>query len=216
MQSINFITIFSIAFLGSFSHCIFMCGGFVTLLNLNKKSGFFLNLTYQISRIFAYIVLGSIFGYFGGVLVVSSDIRAGLFFVVGLILVFIGFALLTRGSLLKFIENDRVSRAITTKIFQLKSNKKFINVAILGFLNGFLPCGLVYYFLAMSILSQSALNGMIIMAVFGFTTLFAMLFLGYILKFLKDNFRDFMFKISIFIIIANGFYLSYLGFMANG
>lgn len=218
MENLSLLAIFGVAFLGSFSHCAFMCGGFISLFGTlnSSKNAFLLNLTYQISRITAYILLGSIFGGFGAVLVFSKEARATLFFVVGLILVFIGLALFFRSKILKFIENESISRAITAKIFSIKGKNKPINFAIFGFLNGLLPCGFVYYFLAQSILAGSFLNGALVMAVFGVATLPVMLFLGFFLKILGDKFRDFAFKIAILIVILNGIYLAFLGFMASG
>lgn len=215
MENLSLLAIFGVGFLGSFSHCAFMCGGFVSLFSL-VKNAFWLNFIYQLSRIFAYILLGFFGGSFGSVVVVSPKARAVLFFVVGLILVFIGVALFFRGALLKFIENEQLSRAITAKIFSLKGKNKPINFAFFGFLNGLLPCGLVYYFLAQAILTAQPLNGALVMAVFGISTLFSMLFLSYFLKILEERLRNFMFKISIFIVILNGIYLAFLGFMANG
>lgn len=216
MQEFTLFVTFWVGFLGSFSHCIFMCGGFVSLQNLSNGKPNASLLIYQLSRIFAYILLGAFSGAFGSIFIASPKARAVLFFVVGLVLVFIGVALFFRGTLLKFIENERLSRAITAKIFSLKGKNRLVNFAIFGFLNGLLPCGLVYYFLAQAILAAQPLKGALVMAVFGVSTLFSMLFLSYFLKILGERLRDFMFKISIFIVILNGIYLAFLGFMANG
>ncbi|WP_139890594.1 urease accessory protein UreH domain-containing protein [Campylobacter jejuni] len=69
-MSIDFLAIISVAFLSSFGHCYSMCGGFNLLfINLNSKSNnlFLLTFIYNLFRIFAYIVLGIIFGTFGNI-----------------------------------------------------------------------------------------------------------------------------------------------------
>ncbi|KQI24484.1 membrane protein, partial [Campylobacter coli CVM 41963] len=47
---------------------------------------------------------------------------------------------------------------------------------ILGFANGFVPCGLVYFFLANAMSRQNVTESILVMLVFGLSTLPAMLF----------------------------------------
>lgn len=75
MDSINVITIISVAFLGSVGHCIGMCGGFVVAYssakidsNSSKYYQFLSHLAYNIGRVTAYTFLGTIFGYIGSVI----------------------------------------------------------------------------------------------------------------------------------------------------
>jgi len=82
-------------------------------------------------------------------------------------------------------------------------------------LNGFLPCGLVYFFLAAAATSGSFLGGGLIMALFGLATMPAMLGLGFVVGFLKGSgFREVMIKIASLIIMGYGIYMAYLGYTA--
>ncbi|WP_069637034.1 sulfite exporter TauE/SafE family protein [Campylobacter pinnipediorum] len=220
MQELSFATIIAVGFLSSFSHCIGMCGGFLSLQSIavqkkDRLSSFLLNSSYHIARIVSYSLLGAIFGAFGGVFAISSNSRALLFFIVGILLVLLATALWIRGGFLHLIENDKISRLVTKSILSL-SKKGFLGFALAGFLNGLLPCGLVYYFLTMSIISDSALQGMLIMFVFGISTLPSMLGAVTLFGFISVRFKQLMFKVSLAIIMINGVYLAFLGYMAHG
>ncbi|MDO4874487.1 MAG: sulfite exporter TauE/SafE family protein [Campylobacter sp.] len=212
--------IVSVAFLSSFSHCVGMCSGFLSLQTLffkgkSKREILMLSTLYSLARIFAYVVLGALFGTFGAVISFSMQARGVIFFIVGLVIAFIGIALLFRGELLKFVENQKalnfVVRIAKTRI----QKKNLTNFLLLGFLNGFLPCGVVYYFLALGILSANFIDSVFIMLVFGLCTLPAMLLASFVFGILNEKFKDIMFKISASIMIINGIYLSFLGYRAN-
>ncbi|WP_462108769.1 sulfite exporter TauE/SafE family protein [Campylobacter concisus] len=220
MQNINLYMIISVAFLSSFSHCVGMCSGFLSLQTLffkgkSKREILMLSTFYSLARIFAYVVLGALFGAFGAVISFSMQARGLIFFIVGLVIAFIGIALLFRGELLKFVENQKalnfVVRIAKTRI----QKKNLTNFLLLGFLNGFLPCGVVYYFLALGILSANFIDSAFIMLVFGLCTLPAMLLASFVFGILNEKFKDIMFKISASIMIINGIYLSFLGYRAN-
>ena len=220
MQNINLYMIISVAFLSSFSHCVGMCSGFLSLQTLffkgkNKIEILMLSTLYSLVRIFAYIVLGALFGAFGEAISFNMQARGLIFFIVGLVIAFIGIALLFRGELLKFVENQKalnfVVRIAKTRI----QKKNLTNFLLLGFLNGFLPCGVVYYFLALGILSANFIDSAFIMLVFGLCTLPAMLLASFVFGILNEKFKDIMFKISASIMIINGIYLSFLGYRAN-
>ncbi|ECK7557680.1 sulfite exporter TauE/SafE family protein, partial [Campylobacter jejuni] len=107
-MSIDFLAIISVAFLSSFGHCYSMCGGFNLLfINLNSKSNnlFLLTFIYNLFRIFAYIVLGIIFGTFGNILAINAKVQSLSFFILGIFMMILGFALIFRGNMLSFIEN---------------------------------------------------------------------------------------------------------------
>lgn len=220
MQNINLYMIVSVAFLSSFSHCVGMCSGFLSLQTLffkgkSKREILILSTLYSLARIFAYVVLGALFGAFGAVISFNMQARGVIFFIIGLMIAFIGIALLFRGELLKFVENQKalnfIARIAKTRI----QKKNLTNFLLLGFLNGFLPCGVVYYFLALGILSANFIDSVFIMLVFGLCTLPAMLLASFVFGILNEKFKGIMFKISASIMIINGIYLSFLGYRAN-
>lgn len=67
MESVSILTIISIAFLGSFGHCIGMCGGIVVAYSSTKvESGWsktkqsISHILYSFGRITTYVILGFI------------------------------------------------------------------------------------------------------------------------------------------------------------
>lgn len=220
MELATIFSVISVAFLSSISHCIGMCGGFVVACNakLAKKTPtqiWLYNISYHISRILAYIVLGILFGLFGSFVIASITIKGYVFFAIGLFMVVLGVALIKRGALLKFIENDKISQKfIMPKFKNLIQKDGLVPFISLGFLNGLLPCGVVYYFLALSLSAGSIANGALVMAVFGIATLPVMLGFGGLVNLISAELKSKMNYIFAGIIILYGIYLAYLGFVA--
>lgn len=141
----------SVAVLSSFTHCYAMCGGFnIAFWQLNRGSKCLLSLTllYHFSRIIAYIALGVIFAAFGNVLGFIN--RGFLLFLLGVFMVLLGFALIFRGKMLEILENQMLFKLFARRILGRFSVRGVRGALILGFCNGFVPCGLVYFFIALS------------------------------------------------------------------
>ena len=220
MQNISLYMIISVALLSSFSHCIGMCSGFLSLQALffkgkSKSEILMLSALYNLARIFAYVALGALFGAFGAAISFGMQARGVIFFIVGLVIAFIGIALLFRGELLKFIESEKALKFIVKMAKTSVQKRNLTNFLLLGFLNGLLPCGVVYYFLALGVLSANVADASFIMLIFGLCTLPAMLLASFVFGLLKEKFKEIMFKLSACIMILNGLYLSFLGYRAN-
>ncbi|MBM0637450.1 sulfite exporter TauE/SafE family protein [Campylobacter sp. VicNov18] len=217
-MSVDFLAIISVAFLSSFGHCYSMCGGFTLIfMNLNSKSKnlFLLTFIYHLFRIFAYIVLGIIFGVFGNILAINAKSQSLSFFILGIFMMVLGFALIFRGNMLSFIESNVFFNHFAKKIIKKATNFKGLKSAIfLGFSNGFVPCGLVYFFIASAMSKQNVFESIIIMMVFGVSTLPAMLFFLKISQFFNNFLKNFFNYASYSIIICYGIYLAYMGFKA--
>ena len=74
METISIISIITIAFLGSFGHCVGMCGGIVIAYSSTKiksdwtkKIQAIAHLLYSFGRVTTYTILGALFGLVGGV-----------------------------------------------------------------------------------------------------------------------------------------------------
>lgn len=220
MQDISLYTIIAVAFMSSFSHCVGMCSGFLGLQALffkgkSKSKILMLSTLYNMARISAYVALGALFGAFGAVIGFGLQARGVIFFIVGLVIAFIGIALLFRGELLKFVESEKALKFIVKMAKTSMQKRNLANFLLLGFLNGFLPCGVVYYFLALGVLSANAADASLIMLVFGLCTLPAMLLASFVFGLIREKFKEIMFKLSACIMILNGLYLSFLGYRAN-
>lgn len=79
-MELELFTIFLIGFLGGFSHCIGMCGGFVMTYTIKIQESdviaapsrwqtLYPHLLYNSGRVLTYVILGEIFGFLGTPLV---------------------------------------------------------------------------------------------------------------------------------------------------
>ena len=177
---------------------------------------FFAHLIYNLGRISAYIVLGLLFGALGALFTFSAYVSGYFYFIAGIIMVLMGLSMMGKIKFLTSLESNLAFHPFVKKLFSyLIHTKKMVSFYGLGVLNGFLPCGLVYFFLAKAATSGSAFYGALTMALFGLATMPVMLGLGYVVGFLKGNvFRDWMIKIASLIIVLYGICMSYLGYSA--
>ncbi|TQR32502.1 hypothetical protein DMB92_05145 [Campylobacter sp. MIT 99-7217] len=193
-----------------------MCGGLnLAFLKLNAsfKFPFLLSLVYHIFRIFGYVLLGVLFSLFSLGFKFSSFAQGILFFMLGIFMIILGFALIFRGKLLKFIEELSFFSQIQRKILSKFTLKGLKSACILGFANAFMPCGLVYFFLAFAMSRTNAFEAALIMLVFGLSTLPALLFLSKFFTFLHQNLQKIYTFLADLIIIFYGLYLSFKGFL---
>ena len=171
----SFIWVALLAGLAGSAHCVGMCGPLVLAMPIGGK-GVSSLLLYHGSRILAYALIGATFGLFGAGLALagfqqSVSIVAGVF----MLLFFIGLIiprLKTRIKIPGFTAFEQRIINITGKV--LKSANTPLKTATLGFVNGILPCGLVYMALAGALAQQNVLNGALFMALFGLGTFPAM------------------------------------------
>jgi len=225
METISFITIISIAFLGSFGHCVGMCGGIVLAYSTikiepssSKVSKSIAHLLYSLGRVFTYSILGAVFGALGGVVTFSSTAGGILLIITGIAMVLAGLSLMGKIKFLTLIEHSFSSSSLYKNIFKKvlnsKSNSSFF---ALGVLNGFLPCGFVYFFAITAASTASPLYGALVMFVFGISTIPVMFSLGFLATLSSaTNFRNMMMSLSSLAVIIYGIYTIYNGFNRIG
>ncbi len=201
-----------------------MCGGFVVAYSsakIDKKDKplvqFFSHLNYNLGRVSSYVFLGAFFGFVGQSISFSHSINGYIYFIIGLLMVLMGLSLAGKIRFLSAFESSLALhpkvRAIFSTFMKSKSKSSFY---FLGLLNGFLPCGLVYFFIASALASGSLAKGIFIMLIFGISTIPSLMGFGYLIGFLKSTkIRDIMMKMASFIVICYGIYLSYIGFLAT-
>ncbi len=179
----EYFVVFAGGFLGS-AHCVGMCGPLVTLVGMSPCSpgrALTRQLVYCAGRVFTYTFLGIMAGFAGGRLVGLSDrlvdVQRLFSMIAGVTMIVIGLS--TLGAF-------RVRFALPGSVAQpfARFYRHFLNapatgtVFISGSLNGFLPCGLVYAFLAMALSSGNPGHGGLLMLFFGLGTVPAMTVLG--------------------------------------
>jgi hypothetical protein len=201
-----------------------MCGGFVVAYtsakidpNASAPSQLVAHIFYNLGRVSSYVILGIIFGALGEVIAFTPVAMGYLYFVIGLLMVLMGLSLMGKLKFLTSIECTLSSLPVVKYLFSsLIRSPSLMSFYGLGMLNGFLPCGLVYFFAASAVATASWFWGGVVMLIFGLSTIPALLGFGYLVGFLKGgNFREVMIKIASILIIGYGIYMSYLGFMAT-
>jgi len=182
-------TAFILGLLGSF-HCVGMCGPVAFLLPLDRKnrSKRILQLiSYHVGRVFTYAVLGIIIGLLGKSLNFFG-VQQHLSIAVGILMIVVILVPL------KLFNRYNFSRPIYIAVGKLKKaigvNLKKKNVGTfftIGYLNGLLPCGLVYMAIFGALASGGALQGGAYMVFFGLGTIPLMTTAIYLGNFLKGK-----------------------------
>lgn len=176
-----------IAGIAGSAHCFAMCGGLAGALGMrarataaSPRSAFTNALSYHVGRLSGYAVAGAICGLIGATLQAVLDLArlgAGLRVASGVLLVLIALRTLSPWNPLRWLETIgakfwRRLQPLTLGTGRLAGPTQGI---ALGFLWGWLPCGLVYSMLLFAALSGNALNGAAILLAFGLGTLPSML-----------------------------------------
>jgi sulfite exporter TauE/SafE len=221
VETVNIITIVSIAFLGSFGHCIGMCGGIVLAYSTikikpesSKVTQGVAHLLYSFGRVLTYTILGAMFGALGGVVTFSNNANGILLIFTGVVMIFAGLSLMGKIKFLTIIEHSFSSSSIYKNAFKSVLNSKSnLSFFILGMLNGLLPCGFVYFFAITAASTASPIYGALVMFIFGISTIPAMFGLGFLTSLTSaTSFRNMMMSLSSIAVILYGAYTIYNGY----
>ncbi|MEN8303797.1 MAG: sulfite exporter TauE/SafE family protein [Campylobacterota bacterium] len=221
METVNILTIISIAFLGSFGHCIGMCGGIVvaySTIKINPKSSKVsqsaAHLLYSSGRVLTYTVLGAMFGALGGVVLFSNNANGGLLIFAGVVMILAGLSLMGKIKFLTLIEHSFSSSSIYKNAFKTVLNSKSnLSFFLLGMLNGLLPCGFVYFFAITAASTADPFYGALVMFIFGVSTIPAMFGVGFLSSLASaTSFRNMMMSLSSIAVILYGAYTIYNGY----
>lgn len=194
----------ALGLLGSF-HCVGMCGPIAFMLPVDRTNS--LKKVSQISiyhfgRLLSYSIIGLIFGLVGKGLYIFG-LQQQLSIIIGVLMILV--VLIPYQTFNKYNFSKPIFKLISKvknalgKELQKKTPDTFLTI---GFLNGFLPCGLVYMAVFAAIASGNALQGSLYMLVFGLGTIPLMTTAIYLSQFLKGNIRQHIQRtIPIFVVI---------------
>ncbi|MDP3290963.1 MAG: sulfite exporter TauE/SafE family protein [Sulfuricurvum sp.] len=220
MYGIEWWLIISIAFAGSFGHCIGMCGGFIVAYSstkidtsMSRSAQFIRHSAYNMGRVSSYILLGMVFGAIGALFALSMEMHGALFIFAGIIMIITALGMFGLSKLIHILERGFSSNALFKTLFsRLIKSKSIGSFFALGVMNGFFPCGFVFFFAAKAASSASIIDGGLIMAAFGLATIPALLALGQSVSFFKEiAFRQTMNRIAALAILIYGLYSVYYG-----
>ena len=162
-----------LGFLGSL-HCLGMCGPIAFMLPLDhtstaKKTGQLA--LYHLGRILAYALLGLVFGLLGKSLELfglQQKLSIGLGIVMVVLALFPSKANIFQKAFKPWQRWILKLRSTLGTELKKKTADTFLTI---GFLNGLLPCGLVYMAILAAIALQSQWGAILYMVLFGFGTI---------------------------------------------
>jgi sulfite exporter TauE/SafE len=200
--------IFVGGFLGS-SHCIGMCGGFALALGTTGTTwaaNVVRQICYSLGRVFTYSTAGAAAGYGGWRLMTELrsivNLQAGLSITAGVLLVVQGLAAAGFGrGLMKAHSGPCLgSRFFAAWLRAARWHSVFLG----GMVNGLLPCGLVYAYLALAGSSGDMLHGLAVMALFGLGTMPVMVLVGSGGSVLSWTFQRHLLRVAGWCVVVTG------------
>lgn len=195
---------FILGLLGSF-HCIGMCGPIAFMLPVDRSNTYknvFQISIYHLGRLLAYSIMGLVFGLIGKGLYLFG-FQQQLSIIIGIVMilvVLIPYKTFNKYNFSKPVYNiiSKVKSALGAAL-KKKTPDTFLTI---GFLNGFLPCGLVYMAIFGAIAGGTALEGSLYMAIFGLGTIPLMTTAIFFSNFLKGALRQKIQKaIPVFVVL---------------
>lgn len=186
-------------------HCVGMCGPIAFMLPVDRSNSF-KKVTqiaiYHFGRLLAYSIIGLVFGLLGKSFYLFG-VQQQLSIVIGILMIVI--ILLPYKTFSKY----NLSKPLYKVISKLKSSlgkalkKRTADTFLtIGFLNGFLPCGLVYMAVFGAIATGSLFEGSLYMILFGIGTIPLMTTAIYLGKFLNSTIKQRIQKaIPVFVVV---------------
>ncbi|MFK7001323.1 sulfite exporter TauE/SafE family protein [Flavobacterium oreochromis] len=201
--------IYSAFILGLISslHCVGMCGPIAMMLPVDRKNQtkkVIQIIIYNIGRIMSYILLGSFFGLLGRGLFLAG-FQQKMSIIIGILMIVI--VLVPEKVFAQYNFSKPVFimlSKVKTLLGQQFKNKTYQSIFMIGLLNGFLPCGLVYVALFGAIAMQKISLSIVYMALYGIGTIPMMTMVVYISNLLTLPVRNKIQKIIPIAVIGVG------------
>lgn len=196
----------ALGFLGSF-HCVGMCGPIAFMLPVSQDNSFkkiSQIIAYHTGRLLAYSLIGLCFGLIGKSLNIFGlqqqlSIAIGVLMIIAIVIPIHTFNKYNFSKPV-FILISKVKRELGAAL-KKKSADTFLTI---GFLNGFLPCGLVYMAVFASIAIGNAWYSSLYMILFGIGTIPLMTTAVYLGKFLNSGIKKHLQKAIPIVVILIG------------
>ncbi len=181
----DYLGAFFIGFLGS-AHCIGMCGGIAAAMSIRSVAStrrLSTTLFYNLGRLISYAIAGAVVG---GAVAGAATLVSGyavlnwLRLLSGMVMIVLALYIAKWWQGLLYVEKmgQHLWKHISPFTKKLLPLPSAAHALPLGFLWGWLPCGLVYSTLTWAAVAGSAVDGSAIMLAFGLGTLPSMLLIG--------------------------------------
>lgn len=192
-------------------HCVGMCGPIAFMLPVDRSNSFKKVSqigVYHIGRLLAYSIIGLVFGLVGKSLYIFG-IQQQLSIIIGVLMIVI--VILPHKTIGKYNLSKPLYKIISkvkTSLGKALKKKTADTFLTIGFLNGFLPCGLVYMAVFGAVATGSLIEGSLYMVLFGLGTIPLMTTAIYLGKFLNSTIKQRIQKaIPVFVVIIGALFI---------
>ena len=219
---LDLLLIFALGFLGSFGHCMGMCGPLTVALalsqqdsNSNKINGLRFHLLLNLGRVISYALVGAALGGLGSIVVASgqlacigSNIRQFMAVFTGILLIWFGIKQIKPNWLpsLPFLHplKGGIHNRLNSGMNQLADRSQWWTPFLLGGVWGLIPCGFLYTAQLKAVETGSLVVGAITMLCFGLGTAPMMLGVGVSASKVSADRRSQLFRLGGWVTLAIG------------
>ena len=219
---LDLLLIFALGFLGSFGHCMGMCGPLTVALALsqqdsdsNKINGLQFHLLLNLGRVISYTLVGAALGGLGSIVVASgqlagigSNIRQFMAVFTGILLICLGIKQIKPNWLprLPFLHplKGGIHNRLNSGMNQLADRSQWWTPALLGGVWGLIPCGFLYTAQLKAVETGSLVVGAMTMFCFGLGTAPMMLGVGVSASKVSADRRSQLFRLGGWVTLAIG------------
>lgn len=189
--------------LGGSMHCLGMCGPLVMAVPFPKSRETVLTqFLYFLGKALAYGLLGILIGFLG-LKSIWGESQRYLSLIAGVLIILMTVFPLIKPKIGKF----KFQKNFQNIFKKIKEQPRWHHFLQLGFLNGLLPCGMVYMALAATLASGDPLNGFLGMLAFGFGTAPILWVLAVLKTNLKFDLKKKLKPLTVFLSILVGILL---------
>ncbi len=216
-KNLSYYLIFFIGLLASF-HCMGMCGGMVIAyssrfcVGKSRKEMVYPHLMYNSGRLVSYTLTGIILGSIGSFFAISRSFNGAVTLLAGLFMIAVGITLMGKISFLEKITGI-LPVFVGKWVISLTQGKTPKAPFVIGFFNGFMPCGPLQAMQIYALASGSGIVGGLSMASYALGTIPFMFLFGNFISFLSRERIALVMKVSGVIVILLGIFTLNRGLM---
>ena len=227
---LDLLLVAALGFLGSFGHCVGMCGPLAVAFSLSDKESkdnpkknpknwqqhLYFHTLLNLGRILSYAIAGAAIGAIGSVLVaggqlagLESDLRRWLAILTGMLLVWMGIVQIKPEGLpnipfLNPMAQVGLHQRLSNAMMKLSLHSHPLTPALLGMTWGLIPCGFLYTAQIKAAETSNLTQGALTMLAFGLGTLPSMLGIGVFAGLLSRDRRSQLFRMGGWITLTIG------------
>ncbi len=220
---LDFWLIFTLGFLGSFGHCVVMCGPLTVAFALSQQrqetspwlSSLAFHFLLNLGRILSYGLVGAALGGVSQVLIngsqwagIGSQLRQGIAIFTGLLLIWFGLRQIKPDFLpilpLLHPLQGKLHQRLSSGMLKVSQQSAWWTPVVLGLCWGLIPCGFLYAAQLKAIETQNSWLGAVMMVGFGLGTMPMMLGVGVSASRLSASRRSQLFRLGGWVTLTIG------------